>query len=292
MSEPPLPPVPAPSASPPLDRPALERVLARAAELQMAGGAGGERGLSEAEVLDVAREAGLSVEHVRHALAEERVRGALAPGAAGAEHGLAARLAGPGHVGVARVVAGTPEEAIARLARLLEREECMRPVRQLPDRASWEPRRDLLGNLDRALRRGGGTPALRAVAGLAAVALPVEPGRALLRLEADVSAGRRQRLVVGGVTAASGAVAGASLLAVGMVADAMLALVAPLAALPMLAGSGTAWALARGHRTTLARTHDALERLLDRVEHAPGAPEPRPSGTLRELLDGVRRSLG
>jgi hypothetical protein len=289
----------APVPSPQLDRAAIERVLARAAELQMAGGttSGEGGGLSESDVLDVARQAGLSVEHVRHALAEERVRTALAPVGGIDEHGLAVRLAGPGRIGAARVIAGTPGEAMARITRLLEREECMRSVRQLPDRGSWEPRRDLIGNLDRAFRRGGGTPALRTVASLVAVVLPVEEGRVLVRFEADLSASRRQRLAVGGVTAASGALAGASLLTMGVVADALMAVVAPLAALPLLAGGGTAWALARGHRARLARTHEALEQLLDRVEHAPppsSAPGARARATpslIQVVLDDVRRAL-
>jgi len=62
--------LPVPSARP-LDRAALERVLGRAAELQ-AGGADAPETLTEAQLLEIGREVGLSPEHLRQALAEER----------------------------------------------------------------------------------------------------------------------------------------------------------------------------------------------------------------------------
>jgi hypothetical protein len=283
--------LPVPATPTPLDARAIERVLARAAALQASAPGGAVEGLSEGELLDVAREAGLSVEHVRRALAEERLRGALAPDAPDAdERGLAARLAGPGRASASRLVAGDAAAVRDRLARWLEREECMRPVRRLPDGGVWEPRRDLVANVLRGLRGGGVTPALRTLSALAAAVVPVDGTHALARLEGDVSQGRRQRLLVGGVTAASGALAGGAVIGVGAVADALLAVVGPLAALPVLAGGGAAWALARGHRGAVARAEAALERVLDQLEH-PAPPAPRPA-TLREVLDGVRRSLG
>jgi hypothetical protein len=273
----------------PLDPHAVERVLARAAALQ-ASAPSAVDGLSEAELVDVAREAGLSVEHVRRALAEERLRGALVPGApATEERGLAVRMAGPGQATASRLIAGDAPTVLARLTRRLEHEECMALVRRMQDGGVWEPRRDLVGNLLRGLRGGASTPALRTVAALGAAVLPVDDTHTLVRLEADVSAGRRQRLLVGGVTAASGALAGGTILGIGVVAGALLPIVVPLAVVPALAGGGTAWALARGHRATVARAALALERVLDHLEHEPPAPPRAP--TLRDVIDGVRRSL-
>src|SRR5208283_2304861 len=59
-----------------LDRAALERVLARAAELQSAAGDDAEptEGLTDQQLLDVGREVGLPVTYLRQALAEERTR--------------------------------------------------------------------------------------------------------------------------------------------------------------------------------------------------------------------------
>jgi hypothetical protein len=273
-----------------LDPHAIERVLARAGALQASTPSAVE-GLSEAELVDVAREAGLSVEHVRRALAEERLRGALVPGAPAAseERGLAVRMAGPGQASASRLIAGDAATILARLTHWLEREESMALVRRMRDGGVWEPRRDLVGNLLRGLRGGASTPALRTVAALGAAVLPVDETHTLVRLEADVSAGRRQRLLVGGVTAASGALAGGTILGLGVVAGALLPVVVPLAVVPALAGGGTAWALARGHRGTVARAALALERVLDHLEHEP--PPPPRASTLRDVIDGVRRSL-
>src|SRR5688572_25216293 len=110
--EKPKPPVPA-SSRPALDRAAVERVLARAADLHATGADGGEGGaLTESQVIEIAREAGLSPDHVRRAIAEERTRVALPE-----EAGLAARLAGPGSAAAARVVPGTAAQIGAALER-------------------------------------------------------------------------------------------------------------------------------------------------------------------------------
>ena len=288
----PRPPVPAPGvpARPPaLDRGAVERVLARAAELHAAAASAPADGLTEAEVLEVAREVGLAPDAVRRALVEERLRAALpAPGAA--EQGLAARLAGPGLAAAARVVPGTPAAVLDTLGRWLEGDECMRPMRRLADRASWEPRRDLVGNVVRATRGGSVAAALRTAQAVGAAALAVEEGRVLVRLEADVSAGRRQRLTVGAVTAASGAAAGGAVLGAGIVAHTLLAVLVPVAVLPLLAGGVAGWALTRGHRATVARAQVALEQLLDRLERGETAPPPAPR--LLDVFAGVRRALG
>lgn len=264
-----------------LDRSAVERVLARAAELQATGADASGGTLSEAEIIDAAREAGLSVEHVRQALAEERTRVVLP-----AEQGLAARLAGPGRAAASRVVAGSPERAIAALVQWMEREECMRTTRRGPDRASWEPRRDFVGNLLRGLRAG--SPTLHRVGEVTATVAPVDGSRVLVHVEADASQGRRARLAIGGVTAATGVVAGGTVLGVGSVAHALVAVFVPLALVPMAAGAGVAWALARGHRTEVERTQRALEALLDRLEH----DFPAPSSTGPGWLHVVRRALG
>jgi hypothetical protein len=293
--------LPVPARPPALDRAAVERVLARAAELQVTR-AGGELGLTEADLLAAAREAGIGPEHVRRALAEERLRAArggvavLEP-----EPGLAGRVAGPALVAAERVVAGPAARAIDAIGVWLEREECMRVVRRTGTpgagvHAEWEPRRDVLGNLARGLR-GGGSEALRRVPLLRAVALPAggDPAgdeRVVLRVEADLAPARRQRLTVGAVVAGSGVAAGGSILGLGLVAHALMAVVAPLAVVPVLAGGAAAWALGRGHRAVAERTQVALEQLLDRAEAptAGGAAAARPGGLLDALAE-VRRAL-
>ena len=59
----------------PLDRTAIERVLARAAELQVATTSTEQSGmLTEAQLVEIAKEAGISPTMVSQALAEERSR--------------------------------------------------------------------------------------------------------------------------------------------------------------------------------------------------------------------------
>jgi hypothetical protein len=285
----------------------MERVLARAAELQVAR-AGAEDGLSEADLLAAAGEAGLDPAHVRLALAEERLR--TTAGGDAAERGFAAWVAGPGLVAAARVIAGprtdAPDAALQAAALdavgdWLEREEGMRLCRRTGDaggaQAVWEPRRDFIGNVARGLR-GGGSPTLRRAAQLRAAALPAGAGRVLVRVEADVRNARRQRLAAGAVAAGGGAAAGGSLVVLGAVAHVVVGAVAAVAAAPVLAGGAVAWALARGQRSAVDRTRVALERVLDAVETrlATGpalGPGVRPGGpaALLEALDGVRRAL-
>src|SRR5437868_9562194 len=125
------PPVP---VRPSLDRAAVERVLARAAELQGAGSGAPEVGaLSEAQLVEIAREAGIAPEHVRRAIAEERTRVVLPE-----EHGLAARIAGPGTASAARVVRGSLAQIGGVLDAWLDREACMRVMRRIGERTLWE----------------------------------------------------------------------------------------------------------------------------------------------------------
>src|SRR5471032_1006067 len=83
-----------PRSNPPgtaLTRASLERVLARAAQLQGSTGDSDDAGaMTEAQIVELGKEVGLSTEAVRQALAEERSR-TLVPD----ESGLLASLAGP-----------------------------------------------------------------------------------------------------------------------------------------------------------------------------------------------------
>src|SRR5688572_33076636 len=74
-----------------LDRAALDRVLARAAEIQLAGAVGDTaESISEEQIIEIGKEVGLSPGVLRQALAEERTRIALME-----EAGLVAKVAGP-----------------------------------------------------------------------------------------------------------------------------------------------------------------------------------------------------
>src|SRR5438552_3306560 len=113
---------------PPLDRSALERVLARAAELQSVTGDTPEQ-ISESQLLEVGKEVGLSPQHLRQALAEERTR-SLGPSA---EHGIAASLLGHTQVYASRTVTGSPAAVLATVDAWMLREELLQIKRQMPD---------------------------------------------------------------------------------------------------------------------------------------------------------------
>src|SRR5512142_2872081 len=86
--------------APPLDRQAVERVLARAAELQgSAAGSDASDLISEAQILEIGQEVGLAPAIVNQALAEERTRVHLPE-----ERGFFAQLAGGGFATATRTL--------------------------------------------------------------------------------------------------------------------------------------------------------------------------------------------
>lgn len=237
-------------------RGALERVLARAAELQGTSGDDAESAdnLTEAQVLDLGKEVGLSPEHIRQALAEERAR--IEPATAGGS-GLAYRLFGANRVAAQRVLRGTPARLFSTLDRWMEREEWLRVVRQRPDRRVWEPRRGILGSLRRLF--GGRGAALSRANDIAATVVPVDDERSLVRLEADFTVLRKTVAS----QAAFGSVAGAATTGALVFMGFML----PVALAPVVVFTGASYVNARRmQRDAVARAQLALEQVLDRLE--------------------------
>ena len=241
-------------SKPPITRAALERVLARAAELQAASGDEAEpETLTESQVVDLGREVGLSPEAIRQAIAEERSRLAPIP----AESGMVHRILGSARVGTQRVVRGTPARVLETLDRWMQRDELLRTVRQRPDMISWEPTRGILGNLRRAF--GSKDYALFRASQISATAVPVDEATALVRLEADYSALRAsivKQSVSGGVV--GGLVTGAAI--IGNV-------ILPVAIIPAIGVTVASYLGSRRvHRNALERGLLTLEQLLDRLE--------------------------
>jgi hypothetical protein len=238
-----------------LDRAALDRVLARAAELQSSSIEGGEAGgLSEAEIIELGKEAGMSPEHLRQAIAEERTRSA-APD----DTGFAASFIGRATVRASRVVPGTPQELLGAIDAWMQQQECLKVKRRVSERIVWEPRNDLVGNLQRGLRLGGGEYALSKAAEVSATATPVDANRTLVVLDAGMAAYRgtlgMTTGVVGGVGAGASAIA--AVMGVFMAVAIIPAIVAAPVAL-LAARSAQAKAVDRGQL--------ALEQLLDHLE--------------------------
>ena len=124
-----------PKTEPVISRAALERVLARATELQAAS-ADVPESLSESQLVDIGREVGIPAEHVRVALAEERTRSPLAE----LERGPVLDALGASTVSAQRSVAGTPAEVMANIDTWMKREEGLDTNRRTQLRLTWSPR--------------------------------------------------------------------------------------------------------------------------------------------------------
>lgn len=246
----------------PVTRKALERVLARASELQAATGDEGEPSdaLTEEQVLDLGREVGLSPEHIRQALAEERVR--VTP-LATSESGVAYRLFGGTRVAAQRKVRGTPEKTLAKLDRWMQREEWLRVVRQRSDRIVWEPRRGFFGSLRQLLR--GRDYGLYRSNDISATVVRVDGDSTLVRLEADFTVLRRG---MAGQTAAGTVIGGASAGAL-----VLMGVMMPVAVVPAVVVTGASYAVSRRtQRHALERAMLTLEQVLDRLERGDAEP--------------------
>jgi hypothetical protein len=263
-ARPPAAPLPAPAQAPgALDRAAVERVLARAAELQnQAPGDEPSDLISDEQLVAAGAEVGLSASLIRQALAEERTRVAIPQ-----ERGLAAQVAGARVASATRIVRGTPDDVMAQLQQTMLRDESMAVKRRAPDRATWEPRHDFWAAF-RRLAPGGRAFDLFYSHEVAATVVPVDANRVAVRLDADISRARAQRLEQGATVAIAGTAAGGGLMGLAVIAHAvMLGAVASVAVVPVAAGAVVGYAIARSHRQVLERTQLALERILDRLEH-------------------------
>jgi hypothetical protein len=258
-------PLPAPISAPrpPLDRQALERVLARAAELQGAS-AMPEAGdlISETQLLEIGNEVGLSPATLNQALAEERTRINVPE-----ERGFVAQVAGAGFATATRTVSGTPRDILATIDSWMQRDECLQVQRRFADRITWEPQRGLFGKLRRTVNVSGRGYYLMDADQVSATVLPVDASRVVVRLDADIHTSRARRVGIGGFVTAMGAAA-SGILGLGLVvAHLPLFIAAGAAVLPFAGSSFAGYRVARTHRGVLSGVQLALEQTLDRLEH-------------------------
>lgn len=248
-----------------LDRTAIERVLARAAQLQSAdaGDLPAER-MTEAQLIELGKEVGLAAEHLRQALAEERTRIAAFEEE---ESGALDRFVGPGRTGTARSIRIASGTALALLDAWMQREECLTVMRRFDDRIVWEPRRDLMTQLRRGLDLGGRGFLLSRALTVAATVVRVDDSRTMVRLDADFTGYRRQVAGTGGLLATVGAGAAGTAAAIGVMI--------PVAVIPAIVlGAGAVYQARRRQRAIVARGQLVLEQILDRLERG---ELPRPS---------------
>jgi hypothetical protein len=237
-----------------IDRAAVERVLARALELQAGSTSEPQDQLSEAQLLDLAKEVGLDATHLRQALAEERTRVAVP-----VETGLLASLFGGATVSAQRTVTGggTPSQVLQALDDWMQRQEGLRVKRHFGDRIVWEADRSIASVVKRAVS-GKGDALVRAN-DVAATVIALDATRVLVRLDAYLGSNRASMAQVNAGFAGVSVVAGGILAALSFP---VLAAVAPAVVLvPVIWG-----ATRSAHTRTVERAQLALEQVLDRLE--------------------------
>src|SRR3954469_6330114 len=272
-----------PAKQPLLDRQSLERILARAAELQGAGAMPDSSDLlSESQLRDIANEVGLSTATLNQALAEERTRVNVPE-----QRGLIAQIAGAGYATATRTVPGVARDVLAAIDAWMQREECLQVQRRFSDRITWEPQRGLFGKIRRTVNISGRGYYLMDAEQVSATVLPVDATRAVVRLDADIRASRARRVGAGGAVGAVGTVM-SGVVGLGLViAHLPLLIAAGLAVLPFAGGTLAGYRVARTHRAILSGVQLALEQILDRLEHGEFA---RSAGLLDAITSRPRLS--
>jgi hypothetical protein len=256
-----------------IDRAAVERVLARALELQ-AGSSGSDASdrLTEAQLLDLAKEVGLDTVNLRQALAEERTRVAVPE-----EKGVLAALYGGATVSAQRTVTGTPSQVLQAIDDWMQRQECLAVKRHFGERIVWEADRGVASVVKRVVSGKG--DALARANDVAATAIALDGSRVLVRLDAYLGSHRASMAQVNAGLAGVSMVAGGILAALSFP---VLAAVAPAVVLVPVVWGATRSA----HARTVERAQLALEQVLDRLERGDAG---RPPTLLSMLAAAVKR---
>jgi len=257
-----------------LSRAALERVLARAAELQATGGEGDDAGaMTEEQLVELGKEVGLSADLIRQALAEERARPLLP-----VEAGWLATVTGAAAVTAARTVPGSPAAVLGALDAWMQRAEALQVKRRFADQLVWEARRDVFSVIRRSLPIWGRGFDLVQANDVSAIVTALGPDKAHARIVADFSVARGRRATVGSALGFALLLATAPLIVMG---------VSPvLAAIPAALSAVLAVLITRRqYRQLVERAQVSLEQALDRLEFA----EARPATTAQALLDAFIR---
>ncbi len=260
-----------------LTRPALERVLARAAELHTQDGSDDGAPMTEAQLLELGKEVGLSADALRQALAEERAQSPLP--AAG---GVTAFFTGTRYASASRTVPGTPAQVLGALDAMMQRQEQLIVKRRFVDQLVWESRKDLLASLRRGLALDGHRYDLARATDVSGIVVAVGSTKTHVRLVADFRDDRetRSKVAVGG--SIGGAVALGVPLAVMSVTPVLV--VVP----PLLVAAIIVSAVRRSYRTSTQRAQVALEQALDHLEFGSGKPVTAGAQLLDALTSAAR----
>lgn len=239
-----------------LDRNALERVLARAAQLQgTANDTDPSDQFTEEQLIELGKEVGLSPQNLRQALAEERTRSDIPDD----ERGVAASVFGPSRVRAARTVPGRPDDVLAAIDAWMRKQETLIVKRHHADRIVWEPSREFGVAIKRAFKPGGRDFALSNAYEISATVLPIDETRVHVVLDGDFRTRRASAAQQAIGTAGFGAVVTGSLFVMGITAAVAAAPVV------LIGAAGLAGARSLQHRV-VSRAQLALEQLLDKLE--------------------------
>jgi hypothetical protein len=226
--------------------------------------------MTEAQIVELGKEVGLSSEVVRQALAEERSRTLLPE-----ESGLVARFTGVSAVSAARTVPGGATAVLGALDAWMQRNEGLEVKRRFADQLVWEARRDFFSAFRRALTISGSGLELAAAHDVSAIVAEVAPGQSHVRVVADYRGIRDSRALSGiAIALLLALLAGAPMLAIGIAPVFAATAAALTAAISLL--------ITRSRYDHLVnRAQVALEQALDRLEFA----DSKPPTTAQVLLD-------
>lgn len=253
------------------DHDAAERVLRRAIELAERDAGDVHSGLSESALVEAAEELGIDPSIVRMAAAEERI------GALSGTGGTVDRLVGPAVVTASRLIDLPSDQAMDAVDRWLRRVGSLRRQRRTDadgpgSVAVYTKRSDMAAGLQRTLRSVAGHEQLGRVGHLRVSTQPIDDGRSLVVLAADLGTERAVVLTGGSSIGAVGSTAS--------VAGGLLWTGWVWVGVPVSAALGVGVLRARAHG--LPDVELSLDGVLDRI-----AAGDLPGG----VLDDVRTRL-
>lgn len=264
-------------SEPRIDRPALRRIIQRAAELQASDRDVGDS-ITEGELIRLGEEVGILPVHLRRALREERTRALVA-----ADRGLLTQLLGASRVAAEREIPGTREAIAQSLQQWMDEGELLQVKRRFPDRMSWERKEGAWASLRRSLGSGGRKYTLSHAREVITRVVETADGTCLVQLAADLSNTRNEYLFGSGMTLG----AGAATTGVAMV----LGVMTPVAVLPAVLCVPLAFSVARSRRRKVDDFQVALEQILDRLEHGDPAPQTGHRGTGVAVVDRIAAEI-
>jgi hypothetical protein len=263
----------APNVPARIDRAAVDRILARALELQADVPTDAQGQLTEAQLLELAKEVGLDAVNLRQAMAEERTRVAIPE-----ERGLLASLYGGSSASAQRTVRGTPGQVLKALDDWMQRQECLTVQRYFAtERIVWEARRDVMGMVRRTVSGRG--YALSRATDVSATVISVDEARVLVRLDARLAGYRSVMAQQNVALTGAGVVIGGVLT---VLSFPLIAAAAPAAVLASVAFAGGR----ASHLRTVARAQLALEQVLDRLERGEAGRPPTLLSMLAAAVSG------